>query len=150
LEAANEGLREQAIAWLTAECDKDAGAKTELRQALESRYQKVREAAARELATKKDPAAFDALVKQLHEAQDAGRQKAVIQAVVTLGDGRAPDVFLDRLENDPAGSAQADELLRAAGGFRRPENADRLLALFEKDDKKRNATFRALLALSGY
>jgi ParB family chromosome partitioning protein len=150
LEAANEQLREQAIAWLAAEYDKDAGAKNELRQALESCYQKVREAAARELATKKDPAAFDALVKQLHEAQDAGRQKAVIQSLVTLGDARAPDVFLDRLENDPAGTAQADELLRAAGGFRRPENADRLLALFEKDDKRRNAVFRALLAVSGY
>ena len=43
---------------------------TRLRLALKSRYQAVREAAALELATKKDPAAFEALVGLLEAAGD--------------------------------------------------------------------------------
>jgi ParB family chromosome partitioning protein len=150
LEAAHEPLRERAVSWLAAEYDKDDTAKGNLRRALESRYQKVRETAAQELATKKDPAAFDALVLQLKEAPDPGRQKAIIHSLVTLGDPRTPNAFLDRLENDPAGNALVDNLLRAAGSFRQPASAERLLLLFEKNDKWRNAAFNALLAVSGY
>ena len=70
LEAAHEPLRRQAVAWLAAEYDKDAGRPGAAPPgAWTSRYQKVREAAALELATKKDPAAFDALVALL-AAQD--------------------------------------------------------------------------------
>jgi ParB family chromosome partitioning protein len=58
--------------------------------------------------------------------------------------------FLDRIENDPAGTAQADELLRAVGRFRRPEVADRLLSLWEKDAKRREVIFNALVTISGY
>ena len=60
---------------------------------------------------------------------------------MTLGDPRAPGAFLDRLENDPGGTALAPELLQAAGSFRRPEDADRLLAVLENDRKRGAAVF---------
>ena len=60
LEAAHEPLRRQAVAWLAAEYDKDPAARDRSAAPSSSRYQAVREAAALELATKKDPAAFDA------------------------------------------------------------------------------------------
>ena len=150
LEAAHEPLRRQAVAWLAAEYDKDPAARDQLRQALESRYQAVREAAALELATKKDPAAFDALVGLLKAAGDPNPQRRVIEALVTLGDPRAAGAFLDRVEDDPGGTALADELLAAVGRFRRPEVADRLLALLDKDRKRRDAAVDALLTISGY
>src|SRR5205823_13877814 len=106
--------------------------------------------AALALATRKDAAAFDALVRLLAAAPDANGQRRVIQALVTLGDSRAPDAFLDRLENDPSGSAQANDLIKATGDFRRVEVADRLLALFEREKTRRGPAFGALLVVSGY
>jgi ParB family chromosome partitioning protein len=150
LNAAHERLRGQAVAWLAAEYDKDKSAQKPLRQALDSRYQKVREAAALELATKKDPAAFEALVKLLMSAQDANKQGAAIKALVTLGDPRSPDVFLDRLENDPSGTALVDVLLKAVGDFRRPQSVDRLLAIMEKHYDRRGTAFDAVLTISGH
>ena len=69
---------------------------------------------------------------------------------MTLGDPRAAAAFLDRVEDDPGGTALADELLAAVGRFRRPEVADRLLALMDKDRKRRDAAVGALLTISGY
>ncbi len=43
------------------------------------------------------------------------QQQRVIQVMEALGDPRAVDAFLDRIENDPAGTALADELLKAVG-----------------------------------
>src|SRR5206468_505648 len=106
-----EPMRLQAVAWLAAEYDKDEAAKSALREALTSRYQKVRETAAVELATKRDPAAFDALVGLLASAPDAPQQRRTINALVTLGGKRVPPALLDRLENDPGGTALADDLL---------------------------------------
>lgn len=149
LSAVCEPLRDRAVEWLVAEYDKVPEAREHLRQALGSRYLKVRRSAAFELAAKKDPAAFDALVALL-ATQDQGQQRRVIEALVKLGDPRAADAFLDRLEKDPSGTACADELLQAAGSFRRPENADRLLALMTKDRDRRGQAFAALLAITGY
>jgi ParB family chromosome partitioning protein len=150
LAAAHAPLRQQAVAWLAAEYDKDAAARDRLREALASRYLQVREAAAVALANKKDAAAFDALVKLLQTAQDAGKQRIVVNALTTLGDPRAAAAFLDRLENDPGGTALTDDLFRAAGQYRRPETADRLLALMGKEGKQRAAAYAAALAVSGY
>jgi ParB family chromosome partitioning protein len=149
LEAASEKLRLQAVAWLAAQWDKDKSVAAHLRKALESRYQKVREAAALELATKKDTAAFDALVKLL-ATQDEARQRQAIAALVQLGDPRAPGVFLDRLENDPSGTALAEELLEATGSYRRPEVVDRLLSYMEKKfDTNGVMAFHAVRAIAG-
>jgi ParB family chromosome partitioning protein len=152
LEAANERLRREGVAWLAAEYDKNPSAREPLRAALTSRYSAIRESAAFELATKKDPAAFEAVVGLLASASDQKAQRRAIQALEALGDSRATTALLDRLANDPAGTALADELIRAAGRFRAVESADRLLAILEKDkdSKRREAAFAALWMVSGY
>ena len=119
-----------------------------LRQALTSRHPKVRESAAAALAARKDPAAFAALVELLEAAADAGRQRRAIEAIVRLGDPRTPDALLDRLEKDPAGTAQAEELIAAAAGFRNPQTADRLLILYEKPRPVRDAAFNAIVQIA--
>jgi ParB family chromosome partitioning protein len=150
LGAAYEPLRRQAVEWLAAEYDKDPAARDFLRQALQSRHRRVSQSAALELALKKDPAAFGALAKHLLDSKEEGRQSELIEALVSLGDSRAADVFLDRLEADTAGTAPADELLPAVGEFRRPETVDRLLALAEKNENWRDEALSAVLAVSGY
>ncbi len=150
LEAANERLRREGVAWLAAEYEKDPAARDPLRRALGSRYAAIREAAAFELATKKDPAAFEALVGLLASAADPKAQRRAIQAIEALGDPRTATALLDRVGDDPAGTALADDLIRAAGRFRGVESADRLLTILEKDPKRREAAFAALLMVSGY
>ncbi|MBY0228594.1 MAG: HEAT repeat domain-containing protein, partial [Gemmataceae bacterium] len=145
LQAAYEPLRKQAVEWLAGEYDKEQ-ARELLRQALHSRHRKVASAAAFALAAKKDAAAFEALVKLLGEAKEEGPQRRAIEALVGLGDARAADAFLDRIERDPEGSALAGELFDAAAGFRRPEIADRLLAM----GKKRPQALGAALVVSGF
>src|SRR5262249_3406106 len=71
LEGAHEPLRKAAVAWLADEFDKDEKARAALRKALTSRYATIREAAALALATRKDGAAFDALVALLKTAPSA-------------------------------------------------------------------------------
>src|SRR5262249_44152035 len=86
----------------------------------------------------------------LAAADDAGLQGRVIEALRKLGDPRTPDAFMDRVETDPRGTAQVGYLLSAAGGFRRPENAERLLKLMEKNPKWREPAFSAVFVISGY
>lgn len=150
LDAAAENVRGWAVATLAAAADKEESARAFLRQALDSRHGKVREAAAAALAARKDPAAFDALVQLLQSASEPARQHRAIEAIVRLGDPRTPDALLDRLENDPAGTAQADALIAAAGGFRNPESASRLLGILEKTGPQREAAFHAVMQVSGF
>jgi ParB family chromosome partitioning protein len=153
LGAAHEPLRSQAVDWLAAEYDaQDAGkreaARDALRQALLSRHNKVVARAAFALAVKKDPAAFDALVKLLRKAKEEGPQRRVIETLKGLGDPRAADAFLDRVEDDPEGTALTDLLFESAGSFRRPETADRLLRMGEKE--KWGKALAAAHVVSGY
>jgi ParB family chromosome partitioning protein len=145
LEARAPGVRERSVAGLAGLYEKAEGAQKALRGALGSRYQHVKDRAALELAGKQDAAAFDALVVMLRSNQ----QREAIDALVKLGDARAPAALLERLAVDPAGDAQADALLAAAGGFRQPATAARLTELLA-DKKRRKAAFGALLAVSGY
>jgi ParB family chromosome partitioning protein len=133
LTATYEPLRTQAVAWLAGEYDRDPSAQAQLRQALQLRHHKVVEAAARALAVKKDPAAFDALVRLLHAARDEGPQRRLIEAIEDIGDPRTPEALLDRIQNDAEGTALLNELFEAAGRFRQPQNADRLLAMAENE-----------------
>src|SRR4029077_18135441 len=121
-------------------------ARAALRQALQSQHRKVVATAALALAVKKDSAAFEALVKLLRETKEAGQQRRLIEALKSLGDPRAADAFLDRIENDHEGSALADVLFDAAASFRRPEIADRVLKMGEKWPK----ALRAAYVVSGY
>jgi ParB family chromosome partitioning protein len=149
LEAAHPRLRSLAVSWLAAESDKDAAARDALRAALSSRYQAIREDAAFALGHRKDPAAFEPLVALL-AATTKAQQQRVIAVMEGLGDPRAVDAFVDRIQEDPSGTAMVDELLKAVGRFRLPEATDRLLALWEKDAKRREAVFNALVTISGY
>jgi ParB family chromosome partitioning protein len=149
LAAANEALRRQAVAWLAADYDKDETARDALRSALQSRYPKVREAAALELGFKKDPQVFDALAALLAEAAEAGPQRRILEALVSVGDPRTPGVLLTRLENDPAGTALAEEIVPAVAGFRQPASVERLLAYGEKSGKW-GEVYQAILTISGY
>ncbi|MBN9521224.1 HEAT repeat domain-containing protein [bacterium] len=150
LAAAHDPLRRQAVQWLAGEYEKSADAQQALRTALGSRYRKVREAAAFELAAKRDPAAFDALVALLREADEPGRQTRLIEAIQPLNDPRAAAAFLDRVETDPAGTAPAVALLAAAGAARRPEVADRLFDFAARKKEWRAAAFDAVLVTSGF
>lgn len=150
LEAAHERLRIQAVSWIAGEYEKDPAASNALRKALESRYRLVREAAAFALAGKRDPAAFEALTAMLNAATLPVPQLRVAQAMLAIGNPLAPGVLLDRVENDPGGTANADALLKAVGLFRRPEIVERLLAFWDKFPKHREHVFGALLILSGY
>jgi ParB family chromosome partitioning protein len=149
LTAAYEPMRQQAVAWLAEEYDKSPPARDQLRQALQSRYPKVVTTAALALAVKKDAAAFNALVQLLKDAKEQGPQRQLIEALQKLGDPRVPDALLDRVENDPEGTALVDELFAAAGGFRRPENFDRLLAVGDRE-KGGKAALAAAYIVSGF
>lgn len=150
LDAVHEPMRLQAVEWLSAQYEDSEDAKTFLRAALESRYRKARETAAFELAGKKDASAYDALARFLRDASDAARQRAIINALVTLGDKRAAGAFLDRIENDPGGTADADALIGAAAGFRVPATADRLFLMLDKRKDRRDALRSAILTVSGH
>ncbi len=151
LEAAHQLLRDLAVnTWLSPEYDKDPAAKDALRGALSSRYQAVRESAACVLAGKKDTAAFESLVSMLNAASIRQVQERFIKALQALGDPRTGDAFLDRIENDPAGTAIFEELIGAVGRARRPEIVDRLLAVREKNPRQRDQISRALWEISGY
>jgi ParB family chromosome partitioning protein len=150
LDAVHETLRLEVVRWLAAEYEESADAQAALRGAVGSRYRRVRELAALHLAQKKDPAAFDALVRLLHDPASADRQQTQIQSFNALGDKRAAGVFLDRVENDPSGTATVEHLVRAAADFRDPATADRLLALGEARKPLQNLCLRAVLAISGH
>ena len=119
-----------------------------MRSALASKYRAVRFAAALQLATQKDVAAFDVLVEMLRSDQ-SNEQNHAIQALQRLGDVRAAQAFLDRIDRDPAGTARVDDLLRAAGGFRQGSIVERILGHVDHP-KRRAAAFGALIVISGY
>jgi ParB family chromosome partitioning protein len=148
LAAAYEPLRMQAVNWLAGEYDRDNAAKGHLRQALNSRHRKVVTAAALALAGKKDSAAFEALVRLLSDIRDEGPQRQLIEGLTTLGDPRTPNALLDRIENDPEGTALVNELFDAAGNFRRPEVVDRLLRMTENE--KWGRALQAAHVISGF
>ena len=150
LDSVHEPMRLTAVGWLASEYEASAEAQKFLRGALESRYRKVRERAAFELAGKKDAAAYDALAKFLREAADARVQSAIVGALAGLGDPRAADALIDRAENDPAGTADVPHLIAAAAAFRVPASAERFFLLFDKLKKQEATLNAAILTVSGH
>ncbi len=143
--AASQPARERALTGLAELYPTSDEAKAALAGALGSRHKNVRDRAAVLLAEHKDAKAFDALAAMLRT--DA--QAQAIDALVRLGDARAPSVLLDRVADDPAGDAMVSKLFNAAGAFRSLAVADRLLAQLAVK-KYKNAAFDALLMVSGY
>lgn len=150
LDAVHEPLRVQAVNWLAGEYDDSTEAQKALRGAVNSRYRKVREEAAFALATKKDTAAFDTLAALLKEATEANRQGFIADALTALGDPRAVDVMLDRIELDPTGTAATQKLLMEVRDFRLAASADRLLAMAAKSDKWASLAVSAIYSVSGF
>lgn len=150
LEAASEKVRASAVGWLAEAADREPAARERLREALTSRFEKVREAAAIRLAWLRDPAAFEPLTRLLAASNDPAAQTNVANALVRLGDPRTPAACLDRVENDPGGTAPAANLLAEVGKFRDSQVVDRLLALAESRPKLRTAALQAALVVSGF
>lgn len=150
VDAVHEPTRLEAVRWLAADYEGSADAQAALRKALDSRYRKVRETAAFELAGKKDPAAFDALARMLPDPAFANRQKALVASFAAIGDNRAAGVLLDRVENDPAGTADAEALIVGAAAYRDPAVVDRLLALADARKPLQKLAFRAVYTISGH
>ncbi|MGB7344430.1 MAG: HEAT repeat domain-containing protein [Pirellulaceae bacterium] len=151
LESPSASLRNEAIRWLVQDYDESKKAPKLLREALESKYQRVRHNAAIGLADKKDPNAFDALVNLL-QSGDATTQHSnyeLEEAFRKLGDPRATDAALDRIENDPEETARVVELFQLVGEFRLPQNVDRLLTMMENKKWRIHAS-TALLSISGF
>ena len=151
LESPRQLLREQAVRWLAQDYNESAKAKKLLHASLDSKYLTVRFRAAVCLADKKDGKAFDALVKLLAKDDVLGyyERNELELALANLGDPRAADVALDRIENDPEQTARVEELFRLVGQFRNPENVDRLLSMMENKDWRSNAA-AAILVISGF
>jgi ParB family chromosome partitioning protein len=150
LDSVYEPMRLQAVEWLAAQYEDSPEWQKALRGALESRYRKVRERAAFELAGKKDAAACDALARFLLEAKGPARQREIVGALTTLGDRRAADAMLDRIENDPGGTAHAEGLIPAAASFRVPKTADRFFLLLDRLKPQRGQLNDAILTVSGH
>ncbi len=150
LDSVHEPMRLAAVEWLASEYEASDDAKQHLRAAVESRYRKVREKTAFELAGKKDGAAFDALARFLREASDAQRQGALMEALTTLGDPRAAGAMLDRIQNDPGGTAMTGELLSYAADFRIPAIADRMFLMLDRMKDWQEWIFSSILTVSGH
>ena len=146
----SESLRGEAVRGLAGayEAGGVGPAADGLRAALGSKYYPVRLAAAEALAERNDPACFDVLVEVLAR-EPANDQRAAIRSLHRLGDPRAAGAFLDRIDDDPSGTARVADLLKAAGALRLEASADRLLGYLQADDR-RDAAFSALLTVSGY
>ncbi len=148
LEARYDRLKYRALEWLSEQYEQDPAAPGALRQALESRYRQVRRHAAILLAYKKDAAALDAL-RELLGSEQKTEQRNALNAFEKLGDEHVPDVLLDRLENDPSGTAETRQALQIVGNYRRPEVSERLLKMMEQS-KWRSDAFTALYTISGH
>ncbi len=152
LDARSEKLRMHAIKDLGSryEASGSGPAVDALCHALTSRFRKVRLAAAQSLAQHQNSAAFDVLVAVLNSGSTR-EQRDAITHLEKLGDPRATDAMMDRIDNDPAGTADVDRLLTAVGGFRRVEDVDRLLAYFEGQQARvKTSAWQALVGISGY
>ena len=146
-----QSLRSLAGRWLAEQYEKSAEAEAILKDALDSKYVLTRHRAAVILAAKKNPAAYDALVKLL-ASDDTLRPFArheIEQAFSNLGDPRAADAMLDRIENDPEKTARVEQLFQVIGQFRDPKNVDRMLSMMDQDAWCWQAS-NALLTISGF
>ena len=138
------------VSWLADEYDKDETARASLRRRPPRDTRPSARPPRWRLANKKDPAAFDALVALLKASPKPGRRPAARRALVTLGDPRAAAAFLDRVEDDPGGTAPAEDLIRAVGGFGRPRGRRPPPRPLGQGPEAGPAIQQALLAISGH
>ncbi len=146
LRARAADVRRKAITTL-ASLVEPPEAHPELVGALSSRFPDVRQVAATTLAERGDHRAFSTLVGLL---DDDALQGAAIRGLVRIDGPRVPDALLDRLANDPRGTADAKALLGAVGRARRVSVVDRLVALIKDETAPSGPALDALTVISGY
>ncbi|MGB1013698.1 MAG: HEAT repeat domain-containing protein [Nannocystaceae bacterium] len=152
LDARSEKLRMHAVKDLGSRYESEGSgpAISALEHALGSRFRKVRLAAAHSLAQHENSAAFEVLVDML-SSDSRSEQREAVASLQRLDDSRATNAMMNRLDNDPAGTADIARLLSAVGGFRQVADVDRLLRYFEGNDQKTKApAWTALVMISGY
>ena len=147
LEASSQALRLQGVRGLSQLWDEEKAAQKALKQALESRYRAVRDQAAVELAHKRSEVAFEPLVRMLGEDR-VGEQVQAINGLVALGEPKAIDALLDRVDNDRAGSAQLPNIFNAVASFRDPSRVARLFDMLAQK-RLRAPAWNALVTISG-
>ncbi len=148
LAARSEDLRRASLHGLSGLYGDSPEAADALRGALASPFPEVVDGAATALGAHRDPAAWEPLLALLASSEPWDQRRA-IEALTSLGDPRTPGRLLDRLDDDPSRSADADALLRAAGDLRDASITDRLLER-TAERPTRTAAFGALATVSGY
>jgi len=151
LEADSEKMRSEAIDGLARRIsgeDAEEGAHEALRGALGSRYRKSRFAAARQMAVRNDRSALPVLTELL-KSDRSQEQRSAIVYLVQLGGEDIPDLLLDRVYDDPGGTALARDLIRAAGNFRFSATFERLHTVLDRGKHQREL-LQAMVVISGY
>lgn len=148
LGAASQTFRLSCVRGLARESVKSEDALKALRGALDSGHDDVQHLAARELAKKKDSAAYDTLIAMV-QSEDHSLQSQAVSSLQELGDDRTPGALLDRVEDDPDETANASLLLNGAVATSDPSIAPRLIAMIDAD-LHRSAAFEAAHQLTGY
>jgi ParB family chromosome partitioning protein len=150
LQSASPAARARATALLAEEgaegTERSLPARELLRTALDSPWSDVRQSAALALATLKDSAAEGALVALLRTDQVHQAMSGLAQ----LGRPSAAHALLDRVEQDPEGTAPSWPILRLVGEMRLPEVADRLFGLAERRPELAGGALEALRVTSGH
>ncbi|WP_372365070.1 HEAT repeat domain-containing protein [Candidatus Uabimicrobium sp. HlEnr_7] len=148
LTAKSPSLRKMAVNKLIELYDEDKKSHKVLHSALQSPYKEIREQVAFSLAMKKDEYAFEPLSKLLF-SNDRYTQKTTINALRKLQHPESTTLFVKRIENDPAETALAKEMLNAVGHFRNPKDID-VLNTFIEHKKTFTAASDAWLTISGF
>jgi ParB family chromosome partitioning protein len=139
--AAREGLRADSVRGLSRAYS-DADAANALRDAAQSRFDDVRQIAAQELATHKDPAAFEPLAA-LAKSSDYDVQYVAATNLQLLGDPRAAGVLLDELEANPELEA-SEYYFEAVAALGDEDVARRLIDWVDRDLLREDAASTAL------
>ncbi|MEM7010272.1 MAG: HEAT repeat domain-containing protein [Verrucomicrobiota bacterium] len=147
LDAAYDPMKRQAVGWLATNYEVEAAAEA-LRGALNSRYELVRQEAAIYLATRKDPAAFETLIKLVGEVRN-GNYYTLYSPITTLGDPRTPAALLQLVEDGKIDKQYLDWVFNLAASFRQEDVVPQLLKMTERDEWRHHA-INATYAISGH
>lgn len=148
LGAAAPALRRKAISNLVRVYDTEPEAVEALGHALKSRFDDVRFGVAEALAQKKDAKAFPVLEDMLSSTETSTQRRA-LDGFKRLGDARAAQLMLDRVDQDESGTADVGSLLTGAASFRDTAIGPRLLDYIDRN-RSRWEAFQAALTISGF
>ena len=153
LGALSQDFRRDSLNNLVRGWETEPGAKDAVTAAMTSRFEDVRFSAAEELSRKSPEGdakqrAMEVLLEMVARA-DYHEQNRGTQGLQRLGDAAAAPKLLDRIDSDEDGSANVDNLMKAAASFRDRNVFDRLLDYIDRDVNRWGA-FQAALTITGY